>query len=200
MEFTKEVIIFLKDGICTMQKNTESKMVEILQNIQHLNGEWKIYFAKGWGAPDSTIFPELTSLTNNNNTGIMYYSGIGTYNKTFQFKGPVSPSNDQRTFLDLGDLSIVAQVWLNDQYLGIFWTRPLRTDITDYIKNGENKITVKVAYVWSNRLTGDAVTGEKYTNTNITGNGNNLTPWAKVPLVESGLLRPVAIQRSSFVH
>ncbi len=200
MEFTNKGIIFLTEGQFNLQKNSESKKVEIRHKNQLIDGPWKIFFTKGWGAPDSAIFSELTSWTNNSNNGIRYYSGTGTYRKTFQFSGQVPAPKNKRVYLDLGELSKVAQVWLNDRYLGIFWTRPYKADITDYIQSGENKLIVKVANVWSNRLTGDAVTGEKFTHTNITGNGDNLTPWNEVPLIESGLIGPVTIQTSDLVE
>jgi hypothetical protein len=200
MEFTRKGIVFLTEGQMKIQKNNDSKRIEISNATQLIDGPWKIFFTKGWGAPDSAVFAELTSWTNNSNNGIRYYSGTGTYNKTFQFKGEVPAPKDKRIFLDLGQLSKVARVWLNDRYLGIFWTSPYKADITDYIQKGENKLIVKVANVWSNRLTGDAVTGEKYTRTNITGNGDNLTPWAEVPLIESGLMGPVSIQTSDLVE
>jgi hypothetical protein len=200
MEYTKKGIMFLNKGEVNILKNNVSKKVEINQTIQSIDGPWKIFFAKGWGAPDSAVFAELTSWTNNSNKGIRYYSGTGTYNKIFQFNGEVPAPKDKRIFLDLGEVSKVAQVWLNDIYLGIFWTSPFKADITEYIQKGENKLIVKVANVWSNRLTGDAITGEKYTNTNITGNGDNLTPWADVPLIRSGLIGPVTIQTSALIE
>lgn len=200
LEFTKKGIIFLNSGTFCLERNSELKIVKNKIKTQLLDGEWKIFFTKGWGAPDSIILSKLTSWTNNDNPGIKYYSGLGTYRKSFQFKGRVPALKDQKVFINFGQLSKVAQVWLNDRYLGIFWTTPFKADITDYIKKGENTLTIKVANVWSNRLTGDAITGEKYTNTNITGNGDNLTPWADVPLIESGLLGPVIIQTINLVE
>jgi hypothetical protein len=64
-------------------------------------------------------------------------------------------------------------------------------------------LTIEVSNTWSNRLTGDAITGKNYTNTNIlktvVANKGILpgdqtrVPWAEVPLIESGLLGPVSI-------
>ena len=58
---------------------------------------------------------------------------------------------------------------------------------------GDNVLKVAVANTWSNRLTGDAITGEKFTNSNISI-GYKGAPWKQVPLIESGLLGPVTIQ------
>jgi hypothetical protein len=142
----------------------------------------------------------LTSWTNNKNAGVKYYSGIGIYHKTFQFQNTSPLSKDERIFIDLGNLSKVGEVWMNGRSLGITWAKPYKFDITSIIKNGSNTLTVEIANVWSNRLTGDAITGEKYTSTNIKGNGDSPRSWAKVPLIESGLLGPVIIQTFNLVR
>ena len=200
LEFYEKGILFLKDGTFKLEKNSGPSVAEISSKILTIEGEWKLLFTKGWGAPDSTILPELTSWTKSPDPGIRYYSGTATYRKSFLFDPQALASGNQRYLLDLGKLSKMARVWLNGHDLGILWTRPYRADITAYVKSGENILTVMVANVWSNRLTGDAITGEKFTNTNITGNGNILIPWAKVPLVESGLLGPVTIQTVNFTR
>jgi hypothetical protein len=98
----------------------------------------------------------------------------------------------------------VAEVWLNGNPLGITWAKPYKYDVTQLIKDGGNILKVEVANTWSNRLTGDAITGAKFTKTNVLNTiipGNNIwgsdqtrIPWAKVPLIESGLLGPVTVQ------
>lgn len=209
MEFTPDGIFFLNKGTYELQGNSGSKRVENNPKVQVLEGDWKVSFTKGWGAPDSAVFSGLSSWTENKNDGIKYYSGIGTYHKTFQFEKSAALSKGERIYLDLGNLSKVAEVWLNGQSLGIVWAKPYRYDITNIIKNGANKLTVEVANTWSNRLTGDAITGEKFTNTNIVSTiipANSLVigdqtrvPWAKVPLIKSGLLGPETIQTVQLV-
>jgi hypothetical protein len=204
MEFTKDGILFLKEGSYILNGKTGSKVVENKQKTEVLKGEWNVTFTKGWGAPETAVFPELTSWTKNKNEGIRYYSGIGTYHKTFQFEKNGSLPKDEKILLDLGNLSKVAEVWLNGTPLGISWAKPYQYDITLVIRNGENKLVVEVANTWSNRLTGDAITGAKFTKTNVQstiipganiwGSDQTRIPWAKVPLIESGLLGPVTVQ------
>lgn len=203
MEFTRDGILFLNEGTYGLQSKSGTKRIESRQKTQVLEGEWKVTFSKGWGAPDSAVFSELSSWTASKNKGIAWYSGIGTYHKTFQFQKASSLSKDERIVLDLGMLSKVAEVWLNGHALGIVWAKPYRYDITGFILNGENKLTIEIANTWSNRLTGDALTGQKYTNTNIRSTivpGNSIesgdqtrVQWSKVPLIESGLLGPVVL-------
>jgi hypothetical protein len=150
------------------------------------------------GAPESATLPQLISWTDHKNPGIKYYSGMGKYEKTFSYEMSTPLSEDQRIFLDLGEMAEMAEVWLNGQSLGITWAKPFKYDVTQYIKNGENNLIIEIANNWCNRIIGDAITGQKFTNTNITRVGR-LT-WDQVPLSVSGLLGPVTIQRVKMVR
>jgi len=138
MEFLPDGILFLNEGTYELQSKSGIKRVENKQKTKVLDGDWKVTFSKGWGAPDSAVFPGLSSWTDNKNEGIKYYSGIGTYHKTFQFERNASLSGGEKIFLDLGNLSKVAEVWLNGQSMGIVWAKPYRYDVTNLMKNGEN--------------------------------------------------------------
>ena len=197
MEFTRNGILFLEEGNFELKNNSGSKKVENKQNPQIIEGPWKISFTKGWGAPDSTVLPGLTSWTEHKNKGIKYYSGIGKYQKPFVYEMNGTLSEDERIYIDLGDISEIAEVWMNGQSLGITWAKPFKFDVTGMIKNGENILTVEVANTWSNRIIGDAITGEKFTSTNITR--VDRSTWDEVPLNPSGLLGPVSIQLVSLV-
>ena len=199
MQFSNNGILFLNDGSFELKTKSGSKQVENRHQVQTISGAWNLSFTKGWGAPESVVLPELVSWTENENRGIKYYSGIGTYTKTFRYDGDLPSLRDQKIFLDLGDLSKVAEVWLNGHPLGITWAKPFKYDITKFIKNGDNQLKVEVANVWSNRLTGDALTGEKFTSTNIKISRNGVT-WADTPLIPSGLFGPVTIQRVKFTN
>jgi hypothetical protein len=193
MEFSHGGIIFFDAGNFELESKSGTKQIENKPKIQVINGSWDVSFSKGWGAPDSAVFPELSSWTNNEDPGIKYYSGIGTYDKTFRFDNRSQLTKNQKIFIDLGEISKVAEVWLNGRRLGITWAKPFKFDVTDFIRDGENKLTVKVANTWSNRLTGDALTGEKFTSTNISISRRGIK-WADSPLIPSGLLGPVTIQ------
>ncbi|SHF85300.1 Glycosyl hydrolases family 2, sugar binding domain [Arenibacter palladensis] len=159
--------------------------------VTTLEGSWKVTFPENWGAPNTAVFSDLISWTDSKEEGIRYFSGTATYHKTFRFK---KSENKEKIYLDLGQLAEVGEVWLNGKSLGITWTQPHRFDITDHILEGENKITVEVANTWSNRLTGDGITGESFTQTNIVKANKNVVPWKDLPLKVSGLLGPVTIQ------
>lgn len=80
---------------------------------------------------------------------IRYYSGTAVYRSVFQWKG-----NDDKTriYLDLGKVANLATVRINGQDCGTVWTAPLRVEITEAIKKGENAIEIEVANTWANAI------------------------------------------------
>jgi hypothetical protein len=198
LQFLSDGVAILNQGAFT-QKNTPRSRKVINKMTMNLEGPWDLTFPGGWGAPEKYVMKNLVSLTTLPSKGIRYFSGITTYEKPFSFRFGKEPMNDKRIFLDLGSVSQVAEVWLNNKLLGTTWTKPNRFDVTGIIIHGENYLSIKIANSWCNRIIGDAITGEKYTNTNITHTtvpvtGRTNVPWSEVPLVESGLLGPVTIE------
>lgn len=183
-------VMFTEKGAYTLKNNGQIQTVESKPKSKVIEGPWKLTFPEKWGAPREVTFPKLISWPESENAGVKYFSGTATYTKTFQYA--VSGKQD-KVFLDLGEVSEVADVWLNGKHLGISWTLPHRFDVTGVIRNGDNDLRVEVANTWSNRLTGDAVSGEKFTKTNIVKANKNLTPWENVPLKKSGLTGPVTL-------
>ena len=199
LAFTAEGIFFLEDGVIELSGPGKTEAVHHnMVKEQTLEGAWEVFFPKGWGAPERAIFPKLTSWTDSENKGIRYFSGIARYEKSFVVDIHSSSLENPKIYLDLCDLSNVGEAWLNDQPLGITWTKPYRFDVSNVIKPGPNKLVIEIANTWSNRIVGDAQTGENYTSTNITStvvkNGFFIdAPWTEVPLIESGLFGPVTL-------
>ena len=174
-------------------KTKSSEKVRTDITVQPVTGSWQLRFPANWGAPETITLPKLLSWTDSDQPGVKYFSGTGTYEKNVPFTTPVSLSRNERIYLDLGQLSEIADVWFNGKHLGIIWAEPYRFDITDVVQKGANQLKIEVANTWSNRLTGDAIRGEKFTSTNI-AIGYKGAPWKQVPLIPSGLLGPVTIQ------
>jgi hypothetical protein len=210
LEFTKDGILLLEDGDFEFTDQRHSKTINNNLQTQTLEGAWELSFTEGWGAPNKINLPELTSWTYSEIEGIKYFSGTATYKKIFRYDIKSNATDIQKIYLDMGDLSKVGEVWLNDQHLGITWTKPYRFDVTDCIKSGDNNLVIEVSNTWSNRLTGDALSGKNFTNTNITNTivpvkgllpgDQTRIPWADVPLIESGLLGPVKISTVSLIR
>ena len=136
------------------------------------------------------------SWSESDDEGVKYFSGIATYTKKFDIPGEYI--NDELIIsIDLGKVREVVEIYLNGENMGILWKPPYKKDITVAAKAGENTLTLEVANTWSNRLTGDGMLpeGKRYTKTNITGPDlQKNTLWKDAPLLESGLMGPVAIQ------
>jgi len=167
-----------------------------IRDAAELEGPWEIRFPFGWGAPPKAVFDELISWINSEDEGIKHFSGIASYHKSFEMdEAMINP--ELRIILDLGNLSKMAEVFLNGRRLQTLWNSPFELDITSAVKPGTNYLVVNVANVMSNQLTGDAGQPErvKRTHSNITKGPNAwMYPWKDVPLVESGLLGPVKIK------
>ena len=156
-----------------------------------IGGPWQVRFDPKWGGPEKVTFDKLTSWTQHSEPGIKFYSGKATYNTSFNFEEKIDRRKEY--WLDLGKVEDVgiARVRLNGQDLGILWTMPFRTDISDVLKPGRNLLEVDVINSWRNRLVGDRnlPQSRRYTKTNITIRRE----WK---ILESGLLGPVTIKMS----
>lgn len=198
LEYHPDGMYFLEPGRYTLQMQNGDKTITNYIREEPLTGSWEVFFPEGKGAPERAIFPALIPWSESAVEGIRYFSGIARYVKTFQFDRYASTAAQQRIFLELGELSNIAEVRLNGELLGISWTKPHRFDITERIRNGDNLLEVSIANTWNNRLKGDAVTGTKHTFTNIrttdiAGLNKIDVAWKDVPLLRSGLLGPVKI-------
>jgi hypothetical protein len=155
--------------------------------VAEITGPWQVTFDSRWGGPASVQFDELVDWTLRPEEGIQFYSGTATYRKTFD-----RPAAKDRLLLDLGRVSMLAEVHLNGKNLGVVWAPPFRVDITGAVKATGNKLEVLVVNTWYNRLVKDLTLPEaqRLTKTNI-----RLKPGAKP--AESGMLGPVTIQAAT---
>jgi hypothetical protein len=159
--------------------------------VASIEGPWKVQFQSGRGAPAECSFEKLVSWTENNDSGVKYFSGTATYSKSFQ--APAKWFNSgARLWIDLGDVKNIAEVSVNGKSLGIVWKPPFRVDVTGAMKPGTNVLEIKVTNLWVNRLIGDQQPDatKKYTYTNMRFYSADST------LLPSGLLGPVQIVRS----
>ncbi|GAB2606376.1 glycosyl hydrolase [Spirosoma areae] len=154
--------------------------------VARVEGNWKVSFQEGRGAPAQTQFNQLASWSENTDAGIKYFSGTATYENTVNV--PTVAKNKQYV-LDLGEVKNMAEVLVNGKNVGIAWKKPFQVDITDALKSGQNTVQIKVTNLWVNRLIGDAQPGvtNKITFTTM--------PFYKAdsPLLPSGLLGPVRV-------
>ena len=78
------------------------------------------------------------------------YSGTGIYEGTLEVEGGPRRAGD-RYLLDLGAVREVAEVEFNEKALGRRLWRPYRYDVTDIVRPGTNRITIRVTNTLANQ-------------------------------------------------
>ena len=178
-----------KAGSCFVVFNHNKKQQKVekveLSNIQSIDNKWTVQFPEGWGAPAEleieTLAPWCELPMSKEGQA---FSGTATYTTTFNWS-----NESKEVVLDLGKVSMIAEVFVNDQKVRTLWCTPYAADITSYLKPGENKLQVKVTSTWFNRLAFDASLPEAERKTwTIEG------PKADSKLKEYGLLGPVNLK------
>lgn len=151
---------------------------------------WTIRFPEGWGAPDSLSLGRLVAWRDMpmSEEG-RAFSGTARYETTFEAE---RCGDGQRLVLSLGKVERIAEVRINGHRVGTLWTYPYEADITDFVVDGRNTLTVDVTGSWFNRLVYDAARPEAGRKTWVLR-----WPDRNAPLRESGLLGPVTLRRET---
>jgi hypothetical protein len=117
-----------------------------------LEGGWELEFDPACGGPDTIVYmKELQSWHLSAHPGIRHYSGTAVYRKSFI----CNREGSKRYWIELPEIYNLAEVFLNGESCGVVWTPPYRTEISQALKSGENKIEIHVSNTWANRLIGD---------------------------------------------
>ncbi|WP_303208009.1 glycosyl hydrolase [Bacteroides oleiciplenus] len=180
-------IVFRTEGLPSNKKGLSN--FPLKKNLSVEIAPWMVTFEHDSikrGPSEPVIFHELKDWTECDDERIRYYSGTAVYS-TILTLGKV-PKN-QKLYLDLGDLSAMAKVKVNGEYVGGVWTSPYQLEVTGKLRKGKNKLEVEVVNTWMNRLIGDHRLAPEE---RIVKTDNN--HWkADSPLQPSGLLGPVSI-------
>ncbi|MCP4312678.1 MAG: hypothetical protein GY790_15560 [Bacteroidetes bacterium] len=138
---------------------------------------WNVSF-DGAGAPEPMVMPELTDISKHDADDVKYFSGTIFYENQINVD---EMKEGTKMILDLGEVNVAAEIFVNGKSAGLLWKRPFSIDITDALKIGKNDIKVNVANLWINRVVGDQELPEDCewtTNTGSTAKGLGL---AKIP-------------------
>ena len=150
-----------------------------------VSGTWTVSFDPSWGPADPLRTQDLPDWTSSEDPLVKYYSGKAVYRISFNYDGELPG----QSWIDLGDVAVMARVKLNGTDCGIAWVSPFRLEVSHALKQGTNDLEVEVANLWVNRLIGDASGAPGVTPTFST-----FRPYsAEDPLLKSGLLGPVKI-------
>lgn len=154
-------------------------------------GPWTLTFARGWGRDVPVKTDSLVSWHQLPGTDEQKsYSGTVTYASDFTLGE--AEATALRATLDLGWVEASAEVLVNGDPVGMRWTWPYEFDVAGKLREGVNRLEVKVTGSWHNRLRYDALLPESERKTWTLG-------WPdpeKSPLQPSGLLGPVSLKVS----
>lgn len=150
-------LLIWQNGHYTLQNNLKQTSAFHISNIDeplNIKGPWQVNFPPNLGAPSEITLSKLTSLHKHHEDGVKYFSGTATYISSITISAN-DLKNDKLFFLDLGRVEVIAEVLINEKYLGTLWKRPYKINITNAIKPGLNHLAIKVTNLWPNRLIGD---------------------------------------------
>ena len=186
--------------------------VRSLPPVQEIVGPWELSFPAASGAPERVLLDQLLSWSDHVEPGIKHFSGTAVYRQRVELS-PEMVKPDQRLFLDLGKVEVMAEVTWNQKRFPVLWKPPFRVELTDCARIGANELRVEVVNLWINRLIGDEHLPED-TERNPDGSLRSWPEWLKAgqpspsgrrsfttwklwkgsdPLEPSGLLGPVRL-------
>ncbi len=76
------------------------------------------------------------------NYALTTYSGIGVYQQSIHF---TKEETQQTIELELGEVNVAAEVFVNGESVGIRVAAPFKFNLSKFIKSGGNQIEVRVA-------------------------------------------------------
>jgi hypothetical protein len=125
-----------------------------------------------------------------NKMGMGWYSGRAVYTKKVEIPSGYLQTGT-RLILDPGQINYFAEIWVNEQLVSFSPWPPFETDITRFVKEGENTVSIVVANLQANQATWNIL------DANITDKSarwwhNGTIDREKDKLI-SGLLGPVRI-------
>jgi hypothetical protein len=143
-------------GAVTGQRPAPANHGTDVRPAKVLDGAWDVDFQKGRGAPEHSVFGELTDWTASRDEGIRHFSGTAVYRKTFT----LAEEETRAKWLDVGRVGVIARIVLNGSDCGVAWTAPWRVDVGGRLRAGKNELEIEVTNTWVNRLIGDAALPE----------------------------------------
>jgi len=124
----------------------EFQPMEDLKQGKSLDGTWQLQLNHMNGEQTQLGLDSLSNLAEIEET--KEFAGEVIYEKTFNSDAA------NASYIDLGDVQGVSELSLNGQHLGTRWYGAHRYDIRTALREGENKISIKLTTIVGNHLKG----------------------------------------------
>ncbi len=199
-EYGSAFVFFTESPLEGVEEDDSAESNETVE----LSGPWRVRFDPAWGGPAEAVFEELSLWNEHPDPNIRYYSGSADYETTLTLSA--EDLENQNLALDIGRAAVIARIEINGSDAGVLWTSPWvlplgKGPVRALLREGENRLTIRVTNTWTNRLIRDAQLPpeERLTRTNaqLYPAGAKFHPWqgysADEPPRESGLVGPVRI-------
>jgi hypothetical protein len=146
----------LKDGLFYI----DGKAVKTLNDVISIPGNARHLFISTDKRNNQTFIDKPLLFTSTGRTqsalkswseyGLNQYTGFLYYENDFTIEGPAKGIQ-----LDLGKVSYMAEVWVNDRLVGSRLWAPFTFDISKFARQGSNKIRIKVGNLYLNESSVD---------------------------------------------
>jgi len=118
--------------------------------IVAVKGPWRLTFQDGGPElPEPVTLEAIKPWTELDDVAASDFSGQALYESSFEL-GPVKEGD--KYVLDLGQVLESALVWINGQQVGYAFGIPFKLDITDFVQEGSNQLSIEVANLMANRV------------------------------------------------
>lgn len=196
-----QIYMQLKSGesiiVKTFKNDVQSEEWTYIQNtkpILTLTDNWTLSFPCSEPKIDGEFkLEQLGSWTELDNENLKVNMGTGKYHTTFN----LSKKADKQYLIKLGDVRESAQITINGEYVTTLFAVPFEANITDFLNDGENELTIAVTNLPANRISDYDKRGVNWrifheiNFVSITYQKTQFDIWETMP---SGLLGPVVIE------
>lgn len=119
-----------------------------------VEGPWKLSFRSLLDAnPEPRQLSALENLSQDGDQATRSFAGEAIYVTSFDGKALDDPAS--RVWLQ-ATAHPLAEVYLNGDNCGVVWAAPWKVDVSDSLRNGQNRLEIRVPSTWKNRLLTDS--------------------------------------------
>jgi len=133
--------------LIVFEKNSRGELFKPLNlntKGKEVTGKWQLHLNHIDGSRQDITLESLTDLIKNSRT--KDFAGEVIYEKT------INLTAGKYRYINLGDVQGVSELTLNGKYIGTIWYGAHVYDIIDAVKEGENKLSIKLTTVTGNYL------------------------------------------------